>query len=157
MVSKLTDVNSRQAAFDRLREMREHGGAAITRGLADEFVMDFLEERADLMTAIDRGYEAFLELKESHAEFLQLDESEQITRSQDSLTNFYRTDGVNPYVAVGAAGPWIVTLKGAVIYDCGGYGMLGFGHAPSHASPQTPPWKPSWISIWKVPSMDGCS
>ncbi len=29
-----------------------------------------------------------------------------------------------------AAGAWIVSAKGAVIYDCGGYGMLGLGHAP---------------------------
>src|SRR5690606_19360323 len=36
----------------------------------------------------------------------------------------------NPYVALAARGPWIVTLKGAVLYDTGGYGMLGFGHAP---------------------------
>src|SRR5690606_23437508 len=28
-------------------------------------------------------------------------------------------------------GPWIVTLKGAVLHDSGGYGMLGFGHAPA--------------------------
>jgi len=131
MVSKVTNVTSRQAARSRLQEMRDYGGAAMTRGLADEVVLDFLEERADLAMAIERGYEAFLELKESHADFLTLDENEQIDVSQDSLTNFYRTDGVNPYVAVGAAGPWIVTLKGAVIYDCGGYGMLGFGHAPA--------------------------
>ena len=26
------------------------------------------------------------------------------------------------------ARPWIVTLKGAVLHDNGGYGMLGFGH-----------------------------
>src|SRR5690606_2257698 len=42
----------------------------------------------------------------------------------------YPQDGVNPYVALAARGPWIVTLKGAVLYDTGGYGMLGFGHAP---------------------------
>jgi hypothetical protein len=24
----------------------------------------------------------------------------------------------------------VVTLKGAVLYDAGGYGMLGFGHTP---------------------------
>ena len=130
MVSKLTDVNSRQAALGRLKVMRNHGGAAVTRGLTDEIILDFLEDRAELSSAFDRGYAAFLELKYWHADFLQLDESEQITQSQDSLTNFYRIDGVNPYVSVGAAGPWIVTLKGAVIFDCGGYGMLGFGHAP---------------------------
>jgi len=128
-----TVVNTRnpQSALSRLEEMRNHGGVAVTRGLTDEIVLDFLKERADLAVAIDRGYEAFLELKESRADFLKLDESEQITLSQEGLTNFYRVDGVNPYVAVGAAGPWIVTLKGAVVYDCGGYGMLGFGHAPA--------------------------
>ncbi|MBT8107093.1 MAG: aminotransferase class III-fold pyridoxal phosphate-dependent enzyme [Gammaproteobacteria bacterium] len=111
--------------------MRDHGGARETHGLADEIVLDFLAERADLAIAIERGYDAFLDLKESHADFLALDESEQIAHSQSSLTNFYRPDSVNPYVAVGAAGPWIVTSKGAVIYDCGGYGMMGFGHAPA--------------------------
>ncbi|MBT8068740.1 MAG: aminotransferase class III-fold pyridoxal phosphate-dependent enzyme [Gammaproteobacteria bacterium] len=111
--------------------MRDFGGEAITRGLTDDIVLDFLQERDDLAVAIDRGYEAFLALKETHRDFLLLDESEQITVSQDGLTNFYRVDGVSPYVAVAAQGPWIVTLKGAVVYDCGGYGMLGFGHAPT--------------------------
>ena len=35
-----------------------------------------------------------------------------------------------PYVAIAARGPWVVTLKGAVLHDTGGYGMLGFGHTP---------------------------
>src|SRR5690606_16838269 len=39
-------------------------------------------------------------------------------------------DVVNPYVPLAARGPWIVTLKGAVVHDNGGYGMLGHGHAP---------------------------
>ena len=84
-----------------------------------------------MQPAIDRAYDAYLGLKETHAEFLALDEREQIVESQHGLTNFYRLEGVNPYVAVAASGPWIVTLKGAVVYDCGGYGMLGFGHAPA--------------------------
>lgn len=131
MVSKINKMKHPQSALDRLKEMRDFGGAAITRGLTAETVLDFLEDRDDLAIAIDRGYEAFLALKETHGDFLALDESEQIVRSQDGLTNFYRTDGVSPYVAVAAAGPWIITLKGAVVYDCGGYGMLGFGHAPA--------------------------
>jgi acetylornithine/succinyldiaminopimelate/putrescine aminotransferase len=49
---------------------------------------------------------------------------------QGDFINFYPDDGINPYVALAARGPWIVTLKGAVINDTGGYGMLGFGHAP---------------------------
>jgi len=131
VVTKIDNLKNQPNALARLQEMRDFGGAAITRGLSDEIVLDFLQERDDLAKAIDRGYDAFLALQESHGDFLLLDESEQITLSQDGLTNFYRTDGVSPYVAVAAAGPWIVTLKGAVVYDCGGYGMLGFGHAPA--------------------------
>ena len=130
MVSKVANIRDRKSALGRLQEMRDYGGAAITRGLTDEIVLDFLKERADLALAIERGYDAFLALKASHTDFLALDESEQIRRSQQGLTNFYSTEGVNPYVAAAAAGPWIVTLKGAVVYDCGGYGMLGLGHSP---------------------------
>ncbi|MGB5334161.1 MAG: aminotransferase class III-fold pyridoxal phosphate-dependent enzyme [Woeseiaceae bacterium] len=126
----MANLRNPRSALAHLGEMRDCGGPAITRGLTDDVVLDFLKDRADLATAIDRGYAAFLSLKESHADFLALEESEQIRRSQEGLKNFYATDGVNPYVAVAAAGPWIVTLKGAVVYDCGGYGMLGFGHAP---------------------------
>jgi acetylornithine/succinyldiaminopimelate/putrescine aminotransferase len=129
-VSTVAISRNGQAALARLNEMRDYGGAYVTRGLADEIVLDFLLESADLMVAIDRGYDMFVELKETHADLLALDENEQIIRMQRGLTNFYPTDALNPYVAIAAAGPWIVTLKGAVIYDCGGYGMLGFGHAP---------------------------
>jgi len=114
-----------------LREMRAHGGAALTTGLADEVVQDFLEDDyTDLAIAIERGYARFLELKKSHADFLQRDEKDQIDVAHGGLTNFYDEDAVNPYVAVSAAGPWVISLKGAVVYDCGGYGMLGLGHVP---------------------------
>ena len=46
--------------------MREYGGAAITRGLTDEVVLDFLQERADLALAIERGYDAFLAIRIDH-------------------------------------------------------------------------------------------
>jgi acetylornithine/succinyldiaminopimelate/putrescine aminotransferase len=127
---QITALPTGQSALSRLNEMKAHGGAVTTRGLTDDVILDFLGERADLAAAIDRGYTAFLTLKESHADFLALDEGEQILRSQKGLTNFYQPDCVNPYIAVAASGPWVVTLKGAVVYDCGGYGMLGLGHAP---------------------------
>ena len=130
-MSRVVSLTDHHSALGRLQEMRDCGGAAETRGLADEIILDFLADRQDLATAIDRGYEAFLALKESHPDFVALDEREQILQSQEGLTNFYRPEGVNPFVAVAAAGPWIVTLKGAVVYDCGGYGMLGMGHAPA--------------------------
>lgn len=126
----ITKLQTAESALSRLGEMRDYGGARVTSGLTDEVIMDFVEDSPDLGLAIERGYDAFLRYRETRADFLQLDESEQILQAQDDLTNFYRTDGVNPYVAVAASGPWIVTLKGAVVYDCGGYGMLGFGHTP---------------------------
>ncbi len=122
---------STDSTFAHLREMRDCGGDAITCGLSDEVVQDFIESGFDdLAVAIDRAYERFGELQESHRELLSLDETQQINEAHEGLTNFYKEDAVNPYVAVAAAGPWVITLKGAVIYDCGGYGMLGLGHAP---------------------------
>jgi acetylornithine/succinyldiaminopimelate/putrescine aminotransferase len=59
-----------------------------------------------------------------------LDELAQVDTIQAGLVNFYARDAVNPYVSLAARGPWIITTKGAVIHDNGGYGMLGFGHVP---------------------------
>lgn len=127
---QLVNAIEQQSKLGLLHEMREFGGPAITRGLTDEVILDFLTEREDLALAIDRAYTRFQQLQEKRPEYLALGETEQILEAHSGLTNFYAKDAVNPYVAVGAAGPWIITLKGAVIYDVGGYGMLGFGHAP---------------------------
>ena len=113
-----------------LAEMREYGGAADTVGLPEPTLRAFLAGDEDLCQAIERAVDTFAALKESHADLLNLDEAAQVAKVQDGYLNFYAEDQVNPYVAVAAQGPWIVTLKGAVVYDCGGYGMLGLGHAP---------------------------
>lgn len=114
----------------RLGEMRNAGGSINTSGLADDVIERFLESHESLAAAIERGYAHYVELKDSHPDFLALDEDEQVSSAQEGFTNFYDVQAVNPYVAAAASGPWIVTVKGAVIYDCGGYGMLGLGHAP---------------------------
>jgi len=115
----------------RLKEMRDFSGSALTSGLTDNVIQDFLEDGyRELALAIERAYGRFLELKQTHSDYLALDENDQISRAHAGLTNFYAEDAVNPYVVASAAGPWVISLKGAVIYDCGGYGMLGLGHAP---------------------------
>ena len=130
-MAQALETNSVDLYLNRLKEMREYGGDRLTTGLTDSVVQDFLDSGySELMVAIERGYEAFLAYQQSHAAFMALDESQQIAEAHDGLTNFYAVDAVNPYVAAGASGPWIVSLKGAVIYDVGGYGMLGLGHAP---------------------------
>lgn len=53
--------------------------------------------------------------------------------TQDSILNFYQKDTIVPYIPAAAKGPWIVTQNASVLYDVGGYGMLGFGHAPQWA------------------------
>ena len=130
-MQQVVACHSTESHLARLEEMRVHGGPAQTVGLADKVIGEFLDENRDLALAIERAYARFLELKDSHADFLAQAEVDQIAQAQEGLTNFYAKDVVNPYVAAGAAGPWIVSLKGAVIYDCGGYGMLGLGHAPA--------------------------
>lgn len=125
--SKLTS----EILISKLNEMRRCGGPAITTGLLDDVIEDFLDDYEALATAIERAYDVFDRAKTTHADFLELSEEDQIARAQDGYTNFYAEDAVNPYVAAAAAGPWLVTLKGAVVYDCGGYGMLGLGHAPA--------------------------
>jgi acetylornithine/succinyldiaminopimelate/putrescine aminotransferase len=130
-MAHVVKTNLADIHLSRLHEMRDFGGAALTSGLSDKLIQDFLDEGySELAIAIERGYAHFLELQQTHAEFLSLDESEQIEQAHGGLTNFYAEDAINPYLAASAKGPWIVSLKGAVIYDCGGYGMLGLGHAP---------------------------
>ena len=116
--------------FARLRDMRTHGGAAQTTGLGDDVIARFLDTSNDLGKAIQQAFAQFEELRKTRPELLALEEVEQVKAVQRGIVNFYASDAVNPYLAAGAKGPWIVTLKGAVIYDCGGYGMLGLGHAP---------------------------
>jgi acetylornithine/succinyldiaminopimelate/putrescine aminotransferase len=113
-----------------LREMRSEPGALRTQGLADDGITTFLAADETLATAIERGYAHYRDLRRSRPSLIELDEAEQVRRIQEGYVNFYSADAVNPYVAAGAAGPWIVTLKGGVVYDCGGYGMLGLGHSP---------------------------
>ncbi len=119
-----------ESALARLRTMRDYGGPALTTGVGDDVIAEFLGAHRHLSVAIERGHTRFLELQKTHPDYLALDEADQIAKAHAGVTNFYAEDTVNPYVPAGAAGPWVVSLKGAVIYDCGGYGMLGLGHAP---------------------------
>jgi acetylornithine/succinyldiaminopimelate/putrescine aminotransferase len=116
--------------LDRLNALRKHGGPARTTGLPDDVILDFAERDPKLTEAIEAAWEAFQELSAEEPELLKLDEAGQAQAIQEGYVNFYADDAVNPYVALAARGPWLVTLKGAVLYDVGGYGMIGAGHAP---------------------------
>lgn len=118
------------AALATLHAIRAAAGPAETTGLTDEQISSFLETDPTLAQAIEAAGQAHAQVRAARPELVAMRESEAITSMQAPFVNFYAQDAVNPYVALAAKGPWIVTLHGAVIHDSGGYGMLGFGHAP---------------------------
>jgi len=117
----------------KLEEMRRYGGAVRSAGLPDATIERLAPAFPELGAAVDAAYAQHLALRKEFPELLALGETEQMQRVQADFVNFYAEDAVNPFVALAARGPWLVTLKGAVVHDSGGYGMLGFGHAPKAA------------------------
>ena len=113
-----------------LAPLRARKGQRRTPGLDDATLERLAAGHPELRAAIDAAAAEFAHVQADFGDLLDLDEDAQIAAIQAGYVNFYPQDGVNPYVALAARGPWIVTLKGAVLYDTGGYGMLGFGHAP---------------------------
>ncbi|MGH8035444.1 MAG: aminotransferase class III-fold pyridoxal phosphate-dependent enzyme, partial [Lysobacterales bacterium] len=116
--------------IDQLKPLREHGPAAHTTGLADDTIVRFARHDSRLPETVQAAVAEFEKLREEEPDLLAMNEDDQVAGIQAGFINFYPEDAVNPYVALAARGPWIVTLKGAVIHDSAGYGMLGFGHAP---------------------------
>jgi len=115
----------------QLAPLRAHAGQRRTAGLDDATLERFAASHPELGEAIEAAVAEYRRIAGDHADLLDMDEDAQIQAVQAGFVNFYPQDAVNPYVALAARGPWIVTLKGAVLYDTGGYGMLGFGHAPA--------------------------
>ena len=108
------------------------GSSVQTKGLSDEVIQRFCDTDPKLVQAISEAAEIFEQLvDEVGSEFLSKDEDQLIESLQSELINFYSAATINPYVAIAARGPWVITSKGAVIHDNGGYGMLGSGHGPS--------------------------
>lgn len=116
--------------IEQLQDIRRFGGRRKTVGLSDAQVREHAQRDSALELAVHEAYALHQQLRSTHGDILALDEVDQIQRVQAKFVNFYPEDGVNPYVSLAARGPWIVTTLGAVIYDAGGYGMLGLGHAP---------------------------
>ena len=116
--------------IDTLAPLRAHAGRRLTDGLDDATITRLAATHPLLEQALAAAAVEYARVKDAFAELLDLDERAQIEAVQGGLINFYADDCVSPYIALTARGPWVVTLKGAVLYDAGGYGMLGFGHTP---------------------------
>jgi len=114
--------------INQLRELREFGGKPRTAGLDDASIERMAANDPLLGQAVAEAVARHHELRADMADFLKLDEAEQLAQAQSGFVNFYPDDAINPYLPAAARGPWVITLKGAVLHDNGGYGMLGFGH-----------------------------
>ena len=117
-------------ALDKLNAIRAAKGDVLTTGLGDDVIAKFIASDPALTIAIDTAYENFNSIKAEFPALIYMNESEQMAEIQQDFINFYSADAVNPYVSLAGKGAWLITLKGAVIHDNGGYGMLGAGHAP---------------------------
>jgi hypothetical protein len=116
-------------ALSMLHSMRAASGKQETTGLSDDFIVQFAESDSSLVRAIQEAQYKFSEFSKQD---LEKDETQLVNDLQSDFINFYAPATVNPYVALAARGPWIVTSHGAVLHDNGGYGMLGGGHGPDN-------------------------
>lgn len=122
---------SMSASLDILHSIRNRTGRSSTLGLPDDAILSFIDADPSLKIAIDEADLSFDSLcMESGIDMEAIDEDSLIHTLQSDFVNFYSAATVNPYVAISARGPWIITSHGAVIHDNGGYGMLGMGHGP---------------------------
>jgi len=121
---------SAMSFIERLAPLRDQPGTRLTTGLDDATLTALSARHPQLVAAVDAAAEEFARVQADLGPLLAQDEQAQVDAMQDGFVNFYADDAVTPYVALAARGPWVVTLKGAVLYDAGGYGMLGFGHTP---------------------------
>ncbi|GAB2567313.1 aminotransferase class III-fold pyridoxal phosphate-dependent enzyme [Dyella jejuensis] len=137
--------------IDQLRELREFGGKPRTTGLDDATIERMAALHPELGQAIAQAVAHHHELRAELGDFLKLDETQQLAQAQEGLVNFYPDDAINPYLPAAARGPWIVTLKGAVVHDNGGYGMLGFGH--NHAAIDAALARPQVMANVMTPSV----
>ena len=93
-----------------LDEIRSATGKADTDGLPDSIISKFLETDPSLSRAIEEASMNFQSLvNEMGEKLLSMKESELSSLLQADYVNFYSAATVNPYVAIAARGPWIVT------------------------------------------------
>ena len=100
----------------RLQPLRAHAGHVRTAGLPDAVIERFGATHPQLVAAIDAAVEAYEGVRAEFPELLDRDEAGQMAIAQGGFLNFYPDDAVNPYVALAARGPWVVTLKGCLLY-----------------------------------------
>jgi acetylornithine/succinyldiaminopimelate/putrescine aminotransferase len=110
-------------------------------GLPNDVITSFAESDPTLVEAVEMAHRAQATIRKEYPNLISMNETELRKSLQTGYVNFYSDDSLNPYVALAAKGPWVVTAHGAVLHDNGGYGMLGLGHAPTEVmDAMSQPW-----------------
>jgi len=117
--------------LSKLEHIRNNSGHARTVGLPDEVIKSCFEQFPELKEAVNQAFDSYEKLVTEFGNEISKPEEDLITSLQKDYVNFYPGPCINPYVALSAKGPWIVTSHGAILHDSGGYGMLGMGHGPN--------------------------
>jgi len=117
-----------------LQTLRTSSGPATTSGVSDRWIDAFADD-ASLRRALSLAESSWNALSEAERTLVEAPESEAAAKLQQGYANFYSPESISPFVALAAAGPWVITAYGAVLYETGGYGMLGGGHNPQHVEP----------------------
>jgi acetylornithine/succinyldiaminopimelate/putrescine aminotransferase len=110
-----------------ISESAPTGQNKICPGLSDTEIDKFSKNSPDLVHAISSAETVWNSIA---PDIKSKDPKALLDYLQEHILNFYPPDSRAPYVALAAKGPWVVTTEGSVVYDSGGYGMLGLGHAP---------------------------
>lgn len=118
------------SVIDKLDVLRAVPGHVRTVGLNDRIIEQFSRRDSRLVQAVDEALDASEHWRKRYPTLWIADERTQQAELQARYLNFYAPDAVTPYVPLAGKGPWIITSKGAVVHDSGGYGMLCLGHAP---------------------------
>ena len=131
-ITMMKAISNAEEGLTALNEIRNNSGDMDTIGLSNEVIGKFCNLDPNLLLAIYEGLNNHRELRNRLGDnIMQAKEADLVSKLQEDFVNFYAPATVNPYVALAAKGPWIVTSHGAIVHDNGGYGMLGAGHGPS--------------------------
>lgn len=117
-----------------LQTLRASSGETTTTGVSDSWIDAFADD-SSLRRALSLAESSWEALSEHERAMVKAPESEAAAKLQQGYANYYSPTSISPFVALAAAGPWVITAYGAVLYETGGYGMLGGGHNPEHVTP----------------------
>ena len=127
---KQEEETKQQDLLDVIYNIRNKHQHEKRSSISDEKIKYWSKVDRNLIFALKEAESRFIEICNKNPEYLKLSEQELLNKLHSNILNFYSPEAFSPYIPLATKGPWIVTFHGGVVYDTGGYGMLGLGHNP---------------------------